>query len=1411
MANLRTANRIRALWTRPRPLLHYLILLGLVTLVPLVLFSSYAVTRIRDSQQAAIKDQLQQVARSLSDAIDREIQGELETLEALAASPSLAVGDFAAIHRQALSALVVRQQGAILLFDRDRRELVNTWVPFGAPLPAADPTGVVARALETGRIQVSHAFVGQVSKQLTFEIANPATIGGGSRYVLVRSPQVASLDRIVRSLSLPAGWRAGVSDRNDTLMARSHGDPILIGSKVRTTAQQTPDHFGWRETVDLEGQPSYYAYHWSTLSGWRTAVWAHKAAADAPARELWRALLLGGLLALALVSASAVSLARRLTRSLAAPQTLLADLANGFTSRPFETPLTEANRLSEALYGATLTRQQAEAKLRNREAHLRIATEAALAVTFEWDIVSNQVKRLSSSEAALPETGDGVGTFEDVVAAVHPDDRDLFRRNVDNGLASPAGEYSSEHRVVRPNGEVRWLSESGRVEHDASGRAVRLIGLAHDITHRKEAEVALLEKDAQLARREAELTRAHRIAKLGSYEVDCREGKFISRRSPEYLRIHGLSPEEWNEPHDAWMQRVHPDDRVASEAAFKDAVANGATEYEAEYRIIRPNDGATRWIRVLAEIDRDETGAPLRLFGTHLDITDRKEAEEVLRQSEHRFRTLATSAPVGMFRTDADGNCTYVNEWWNDVIGMKPDEALGLGWTKSLDPSDCDDVLSRWSEAVRDHRPFAAEYRFIKSSGDLITVIGHASPEHDDDGRLVGYIGIGLDITGRKRAEEALAESEQRYRFLVENTSDMVFRVGLKRPLPIDLPVPEQVDRIFSDAFFVAVNDGFARAYGYQSAEELVGVPLHRVLPRTAGNEAMERFLVESGHRIVEARTEELDRHGKRKVMLNSIVGRIVDGSVVDYIGSARDITDRVIAEEALRERARQLDLLANVSKRLIFSDTTESDIREILTNVATFLGVEAFYRYRPSDEPALLRLESHAGLSDEERQCFATMRLGDKLCGRVAASQERLIVEDLQCSRQPGAEALHALGAKSYAGFPLLARGKLLGTVAFVSRTITHFREGEIQMVQAICDDVATVLDRAQLVRDLSENEERLRLALKGADLGSWDVDLESGMAVWNRRHAQIQGYGFDGGPASVEQWRRLVHPEDLAGVEQAIESASRQRTHFTAEHRFFRADTGETRWLSLFGRFTYNETGQATRFSGVSMDVTAVKQREAQIRLLMREVNHRAKNMLGLVQAIARHTAATTIEEFVGHFCARVQALSANQDLLVSNNWTGVWLHDLVRAQLAHFADLFDQRVSISGPPLRMTPAAAQAIGMALHELSTNAGKYGALSNDRGHVDITWSAGAKEQDEPLEFRFTWAEHGGPPVVGPERNGFGTTVVSTMARMSVEGEAELELPPDGAVWRLVCPARNVIDDTYTTKTLSSPSEWNRL
>ena len=225
----------------------------------------------------------------------------------------------------------------------------------------------------------------------------------------------------------------------------------------------------------------------------------------------------------------------------------------------------------------------------------------------------------------------------------------------------------------------------------------------------------------------------------------------------------------------------------------------------------------------------------------------------------------------------------------------------------------------------------------------------------------------------------------------------------------------------------------------------------------------------------------------------------------------------------------------------------------------------------------------------------------------------------------------------------------------------------------------------------------------------------------------------------------------------------------------------------------------GGKSFFTGIMRDITLRKKQEKQVETLLHEVNHRSKNMLSVVQAIARQTLAAQPDNFIRTFEERIYALSANQDLLVKSAWTGVYLEELVRSQLAPFNDFIGSRIELAGPSLLLSADASQAIGMALHELATNAGKYGALSNSKGRVTITWSLESSHAEDEI-FVMTWLEEGGPPVSEPKRRGFGSTVIGPVVEQSLDGKVEFTHLVAGVRWRLECRALEVLEGKRAIK-----------
>ena len=209
---------------------------------------------------------------------------------------------------------------------------------------------------------------------------------------------------------------------------------------------------------------------------------------------------------------------------------------------------------------------------------------------------------------------------------------------------------------------------------------------------------------------------------------------------------------------------------------------------------------------------------------------------------------------------------------------------------------------------------------------------------------------------------------------------------------------------------------------------------------------------------------------------------------------------------------------------------------------------------------------------------------------------------------------------------------------------------------------------------------------------------------------------------------------------------------------------------------------------------DISERRRSEAHVEMLMAEVNHRAKNLLAVVQAVAYQTARQgDPNTLVKRLSERINGLAVGQDLLVQNQWHGVDVADLVTAQLAHFKDLIGTRVILSGPAVRLTAEAAQAIGMALHELATNAAKYGALSNQDGRVDIAWHT--RTGVRPT-FEMSWLETGGPTVTPPTRKGFGHSVIGRLVDAAVQGATNITFESAGVSWHLSAPLISTVNSS---------------
>jgi PAS domain S-box-containing protein len=311
-----------------------------------------------------------------------------------------------------------------------------------------------------------------------------------------------------------------------------------------------------------------------------------------------------------------------------------------------------------------------------------------------------------------------------------------------------------------------------------------------------------------------------------------------------------------------------------------------------------------------------------------------------------------------------------------------------------------------------------------------------------------------------------------------------------------------------------------------------------------------------------------------------------------------------------------------------------------------------------------------------------------------------------------------------------------------------------------------------------LLQSERRRGLALKAGQMGSWQWDFTRNICTWDQGQYEIFGVGpeFAVTHASI---RSLIHADDWPLWQGWFDSLGTGDDSFQTEFRVVRPD-GTTRWC--IGSAAASFEGNEIHISGVTIDITERRQAEERQQLLAREVDHRAKNALALVQSIVRLTRAPRIDEYVEAVEGRITALSRAHDLLARTRWQGADLSQLVRDELAPYQSDETERIRIVGQPLSLRPPVPQTLALAVHELATNAVKYGALSTDKGSVTVEWKT------TPEGLALNWIETSGPATVQPLSEGFGLRVIKSSVERQLGGKAIFAWRPEGLTCNLFVP-----------------------
>jgi PAS domain S-box-containing protein len=470
-------------------------------------------------------------------------------------------------------------------------------------------------------------------------------------------------------------------------------------------------------------------------------------------------------------------------------------------------------------------------------------------------------------------------------------------------------------------------------------------------------------------------------------------------------------------------------------------------------------------------------------------------------------------------------------------------------------------------------------------------------------------------------------------------------------------------------------------------------------------------------------------------------------GAVSGAIVTFQDITEQVEAAAALQQREELLRLAQEAGGIGSFSwDVTRAQVAVSATFAAIYGRPEA-----PLDGPRIAWIDQ---VHPEDRALY------DRLRAEAFERRETEFSGEFRILRPDGEQRW--IGSRSRAYYD--AEGRPVRVVG-VQVDITGRKEAEAA---------------------LRASEGRLRLALEFSRMGDWSWDAGSDLMSLSPRAAEILGLQ----PGARLTWsglRELLHPDDRESARLAAERAVVEGGDYEVEYRVPQPGGAQT-WAAAHGRARYGADGRILGMIGVVQDVSARKEAEERQNLLMAELDHRVKNVLAVVQAIAQQTLASDRKE-VAEFSGRLAALSRAHDLLATRSWRGASLRALLEASLAPYAGAA-RRVTLGGDDLLLTPRAAQTLTLAFHELATNAAKYGALSERGGVLDVRWTPAP---DDPSQLLLDWRESGGPALERPARRGFGSRLVAQSVEHELGGRIAVEVRPSGLVAQFELPLEGVV------------------
>ncbi|MFX0544443.1 PAS domain-containing protein [Roseovarius sp. S1116L3] len=774
---------------------------------------------------------------------------------------------------------------------------------------------------------------------------------------------------------------------------------------------------------------------------------------------------------------------------------------------------------------------------------------------------------------------------------------------------------------------------------------------------------------------------------------------------------------------DEFFGRVHPDDRIGMEAETITFLEAGG-ERTQEFRFVRP-DGKVLHLILHASFVRAPGSGHDVVRGIFIDVTEARENDPISAVPECEL--------LGSYDFDVR---TGMSVWSPSLRGMllnPSDSPIDIKTIhRYIHPEDREWVTGSMAAIMRRSGPYEFSFRLVLPDGRTLWVRdtgrAHAAriPAIGKVDRVTGTL---TDIT-----RQATGPTSH-----LKLASDAFWRL-------IDT-APVGVYAVDADLRMVRINKTGLAAFF--EIDDLIGRDIGEVLnilwDDPFASHAVTQFQNTLDTGMSYYAEPVIQDRADRKVLEAydwSIERTILDDGQPGVLCYFYDLSERVRGERALEEQQKKLGLAYDAAQMGAWEVNLVTQEVSGTAQLANLFGQPGY----SGDLGQLWRNSIHP---EDRRRVEAAFEKAARREG-VLEVDFRIVID---------ADEVRYLAAKGEVvrrdeGRPV----RVIGVI----QDITKAKETEISLRQSE-SQLRTVIDSTLAFVGVLDPDGRVAEVNQPAlDFGGLTREDVIGKAFW-----ETPWWAYKAEIA--EQCRQAVAKAQTGQAE---------RFDVVVRGKDDRLITVDVLIMPIF-----DEDGRLVRLVASGFDVLAREEARAHATLLMGEINHRTKNILTLVQAVARQTARGGTEGFLDRFETRLRALSRAQDLLLDGGSDRINLQKLAGSQLDHFRDLLDTRIHLSGPPVELSAQAAQAVGMALHELATNAGKYGALSNETGRVNVSWDV----QPERETFEIRWAEHDGPPVAPPKAKGFGSTVIDQMTSSALDATVSLDYAPGGVRWQLTC------------------------